>query len=374
LESAVPDKHLDKLEGHFNNEYNQFVSDIEAFNKNTEGMIDSANNLTLPNKAQLYDDLQEEYESKCDIFEEEKREYVGHLQLLLQKIAEKKRAVFKVIRLEERIDLPIETTIDELNDVIKRHNDKSDNFTEEVKKARMKLENSCVAEALVEVLEKENRIGSLRKESKKINDDLGKIKTIIDELERDIIEHRRPADELNRDLIAYLGMNELQFEIKENGYQITRNGVTADAISEGEKTAIAFLYFLKSIKDKNFDLLEGIVVIDDPISSLDANSLFYAFGFMKERTKEVGQLFIFTHNFCFFRQVKNWFNYINKYKNKSHKEAGFYMLQCKGDGGTRYAEITTLDRLLFYYDSEYHYLYSLVYKGANSKSGGLEPY
>lgn len=371
-EQPLPEGYLDKLEGHFNDEYNQFVFDIEALNKNIEDLIDSANNLTLPNKAQLYDHLQVEYKSKCGIFEVERQEYIENLKSLTQKLSEKKKAVFKVIRLDGKINPPIEMTVDELNDVIKRHNDKSGNFAEEVKKARVKLENSCVAETLAEVLEKENRIGFLRKESQKINADLEKIKTNIAELERDIVEHRRPADELNKDLTAYLGGNELQFEIKENGYQIARNGVTADALCEGEKTAIAFLYFLKSLKDKNFDFPNGIVVIDDPVSSLDANSLFNAFGFMRERTKKVGQLFIFTHNFCFFRQVKNWFFYINKHKKKLHKEADFYMLQCEGSGESRCAKITTLDRLLIDYESEYHYLFSLVYQGANLKSGEIK--
>ena len=373
-ERPLPEGHLDKLECHFNDEYNKFLSEIEDLKEQIESLTNSAKNLSLPNKAQLYDHLQVEYKSKCDIFQEEKQEYIGHLQLLSQKLAEKKRDVFKVIKLDGKIGVPIETTIDELNEVIGKHNDKSENFAEEVKKARAKLENSCVAEELAEVVEREDRIESLRKESQKINADVERIKTNITNLESDIVEHRRPADELNRDLAAYLGGNELQFEIKENGYQITRNGVTADALSEGEKTAIAFLYFLKSLKDKNFDFPNGIVVVDDPVSSLDANSLFNAFGFMRERTKKVGQLFIFTHNFCFFRQVKNWFSNINKYKKKLHKEADFYMLQCEGIGELRCAKIITLDRLLKDYESEYHYLFSLVYQGVNSKNRELEQF
>lgn len=371
-EQTLPKGHLNKLEGHFNDEYNRFIANIEVLNSYIENLIDTANNLTLPNKAQLYDHLQVEYKSKCDIFEGEKREYIENLKLLKQKLTEKKKDVFRVTKFDEKINPPIETTIDELQEVIKKHNDKSDNFAEEVKKARVKLENSCVAEALTKVLEKEARIESLKKESQRINADVGRIKTNITNLERDIVEHSRPADELNKDLAAYLGRNELKFETREHGYQITRNSVTADALSESEKTAIAFLYFLKSLKDKNFDLPNGIVVVDDPVSSLDANSLFYAFGFMKERTKEAGQLFIFTHNFCFFRQVKNWFTYINKYKRRLHKEANFYMLQCEGNGESRCAKITPLDRLLLDYESEYHYLFSLVYQGANLKSGEIE--
>lgn len=373
-EQTLPDGYLNKLEGHFNDEYNKFISEIEKLNQQIESLIDEAKNLNLPNKAQLYDDLQVEYKNKCDILENEVEEYIENLELLREKLVEKKNAIFRIMKFDEEIAPPIETAVDILNEVIEKQNNRSDDFANTVKGAREQLENSCVAETLADVLEKEDRIEFLKKESQKTDTDAEGIKNNIAKLEQDIVEHRRPADELNKDLGAYLGSNELQFELKENGYHITRNGVTADALSEGEKTAIAFLYFLKSLEDKNFDFPNGVVVVDDPVSSLDANSLFHAFGFMKARTKEVGQLFIFTHNFCFFRQVKNWFKYINKYKRTLRKEANFYMLQCEGNGRSRYAKIKAIDRLLLDYDSEYHYLFSLVYKGAGSRGEELEPF
>lgn len=371
-ERELPRTYLEKLEKHFNDEYNKLISDIEALNKQIEGLIKVANEINLPNKAQFYEYMRTEYQSKWDVFEDEKREYIENLKSLSQLLHEKKKAVFELKVIDGEIESPIEKTLDELNDVIRRHNDKSDNFADGVHKARVKLENSYVAESLAEVIGKEGQIESLVEEGQRINVDVEKIKNNIARLERDIVEHRRPADELNKDLAAYLGRKELKFETRENGYQITRNGITADALSEGEKTAIAFLYFLKSLKDKNFDYPNAIVVIDDPVSSLDANSLFNAFAFMKERTEGVAQLFILTHNFCFFRQIKNWFNYINKYKKKYQKEAGFYMLQCEGFGVSRCAKIKNIDRLLIDYESEYHYLFSLVYQGANSQDEGLE--
>ena len=96
----------------------------------------------------------------------------------------------------------------------------------------------------------------------------------ISRLEVEITEHRAPAEELNDDLHNYVGHKELQLEIKDNGYALTRNGVPASQLSEGEITAIAVLYFLKSLTDHRFDLANGAVVLDDPVSSLDANSLF----------------------------------------------------------------------------------------------------
>ena len=48
-----------------------------------------------------------------------------------------------------------------------------------------------------------------------------------------------------------------------------------------EKTAIAFVHFTTKLKDKDFENSNGIVLIDDPISSLDSNSLFQAYSFVK---------------------------------------------------------------------------------------------
>jgi wobble nucleotide-excising tRNase len=140
-----------------------------------------------------------------------------------------------------------------------------------------------------------------------------------------------------------------------------RNGIPAQALSEGETTAIALLYFLKSLKDRRFDLAKGVVVLDDPVSSLDANALYLAYGFIRERTKDAAQLFILTHNFTFFRQVRNWFHHL---KGKDKKQARFYMLDCASDGGQRCSTIRPLDPLLEQYESEYHYLFARIYRGA----------
>ncbi len=141
----------------------------------------------------------------------------------------------------------------------------------------------------------------------------------------------------------------------------------ANDLSESEKTAIAFLYFLKSLQDKTFDLASGIVVIDDPVSSLDANSLFSAFGYMKERTKAAGQLFVLTHNFGFFRQVRNWFHHLpNQRKRDPNLRPGrFYLLRACVEDGRRTASLGPMDPLLEQYESEYHYLFKTIHDEAN---------
>ncbi len=193
-------------------------------------------------------------------------------------------------------------------------------------------------------------------------------------MEREIVEHRQPAEELNDELAKYLGHDELRLEVKDTGYALLRRGVVADSLSEGERTALSLLYFLKTLGDRRFDLDEGVVVLDDPVSSLDANSLYLAFGYIRRRTEDAGQLFVLTHNFTFFRQVRNWFHHLRgQGKNDiDRRPARFYMLDRVGDEIPRRTTIRRLDPLLEGYDSEYHYLFARVYRGVNETDGGLE--
>lgn len=214
---------------------------------------------------------------------------------------------------------------------------------------------------------------SITEEIETTKNEIEVIKTTIDTLEIDLKEHRRPAHEINDDIKRYLGRDEIKFSVKENGYQITRYEEIAHSLSEGEKTAITFIYFLKTLQENNFKIEEGIIVIDDPISSLDSNSLYNAFQFLKNRTKNSAQLIILTHNYSFFKEVKNWFIRVDHWKKREEdKKCFFYMLHNSLSNGKRISYLKCLDKLLRDYDSEYHYLFSQVYKNSKSEVESLE--
>ncbi len=93
------------------------------------------------------------------------------------------------------------------------------------------------------------------------------------------------------------------------------------SLSEGEKTALAFSFFLSKIRAeqieggaKTFD--KAIIVIDDPISSLDENRLFQTANLIDTffhynelaDNKIPSQSFIFSHNINFLKYVSNIFN------------------------------------------------------------------
>ena len=367
-ERPLPEGRIEELEGHFNDEFKLLMNDISTMLESLNIIIETSESFFAPSKGELYDHLQSQYAKHIEGLKWEVKEYVSSLRKLQKRLLVKKTKLFERIDLNIKTKEPDASKIEVVNSVLRKHNVETENFNALVNTARQRLEESLVAEVLTEYKQKADTIDTLGKEVKELKNEIETAEKQIRALEREVIEHQQPAEELNRDIIAYLGRDELRFEVKENGYQIYRYKELARNLSEGERTAIAFLYFLKSLKDKHFDLGDGIVVIDDPVSSLDSNSLFYAFGFLKERTKGAGQLFILTHNFTFFKQVKNWFNYLKK------TDKAFYMLNCKYIGGHRTAVLTLLDNLLRNFESEYHYLFSIIYDFSTKQSEELKDY
>lgn len=128
------------------------------------------------------------------------------------------------------------------------------------------------------------------------------------------------ADQFNESLHKFLGRSDLtlRFNQIKKGYEILRNN--SDSVdrnlSEGEKTAIAFVYFITKLKENDNNIEETIIVVDDPISSFDSNHLFHAYSFMKMNCEKAKQLFVLTHNFTFFKLVRDWITRKNKKDNQ----------------------------------------------------------
>lgn len=112
------------------------------------------------------------------------------------------------------------------------------------------------------------------------------------------------------------------------------------------------------LKDRDFDLAEGVVVIDDPISSLDSAAIYQAFSFLKNETQNAKQLFILTHNYEFLRLVLNWFQNM---PSKLRKQCSYSMVLCSETENGRSARLAPLDKLLIEHATEYHYLFKVLH-------------
>ncbi len=358
----LPDNFYKELEGHFNNEYEKFVCEIEKLHEKIDQSIKKIKNIELPDKARLYDHLQEEYIARKNVLEEESARLISNLQMLEKKIKDKKANPFQSYSLQDFPQCNIEERLEKLNEVIEENNNISNNHEKEIEDSCRKIEESFVAESLADYKDRKKELSDIKLKISSLQKGIDEKENKINYLHQEIRTHQKPADIINDLLARYLGRDDIRFKVLENGYEITRRGESARDLSEGEKTAVAFVYFLTTLTDENFKLEEGIVVIDDPISSLDSNAIYHAFGLMKEKVKNAKQLFILTHNFTFFKQVKHWFSY---HKNKYR----FFMIKRSSSNGLDSPKIMKLSDLICDHESEYHYLFKRIYDFTSEEIG-----
>ena len=367
-DQALPRQRLSALERHYSTAYESFMNSLAKLSDEIDHASASVSKSDAPQGAQFYETLVKEYEDISADVERYRTKANTYLHSLATAVSNKKEHPFESIPMDPVMnEAPDSTVLGCLNDIIQKHNGVCENHIAIATDARKQLECGAIADGLDEFRSMAAFVEGHDASIASIESQAKDLRAEISGLEVAITEHGRPAEELNDDLHKYLGHDDLQLEVRDNAYIVNRNGVPASQLSEGEITAIALLYFLKSLTDHRFDFSKGAVVLDDPISSLDANSLFLAHGFIQERTKDAGQLFILTHNFTFFRQVRNWFHYIKGQRGKdvSKRPAQFYMLNCLSDDKGRYSNIQHLDPLLEQYESDYHYLFSCVQRNAS---------
>ena len=372
---SLPEQLLDALGAHFNDDYERLIGRIDLEIDRLETARPASGSIPMPSPGELYDHLDPEFQSCARGLKDALASLREFLAASIQALEDKKLRPFDAVKRE--LDTPpVDADIvAKLNAVIRRHNEECGAFETGREDARNRLARHIIATELEEFVRLQDAVDQARGDRQENKGEAQRLDAEIAKLEREIVEHRRPAEDLNEDLRKYLGHGELCLEIKETGYTITRSGETAGTMSEGEKTAIALLYFLRSLQDRRFDLEHGVVVLDDPVSSLDSNALFLAFGFIQEHTGEAGQLFILTHNFSFFRQVRNWFQHLKGQGQRKvgNRPAQFFMLESAQEDNVRRSAIRGLDPLLAEYDSEYQYLFARIYEAATaSASQNLE--
>jgi len=351
---------LEDLNAHFNPEYKRLMQRIDQEIAGLEAASDVLERIQVPSSANLYEHLVSDFHFCSGRLMEALSTTRRFLSAAVWVLKAKRRQAFEEIDFDLRPPPVGRNVVERLNTVIKIHNEESYAFERRRETRGRQLVEHMIAERLGEFINHQSEVDSAGADLKAKKQRVEDLNAKITELERKIVEYRQPAEELNEDLRRYLGHGEICLEIKQTGYTITRRGVPVRTVSEGERTMIALLYFLKSLQDSRFDHEDGVVVLDDPVSGLDSNALFSALSFIRECTAEVGQLFVLTHNFFFFRQVHDWFSYL--------QQSQFFMLKSAHEGHARNNTIRPLDPLLRGYESEYHYLFARIYEAADMAS------
>ncbi|MFA9289925.1 MAG: AAA family ATPase [Solirubrobacteraceae bacterium] len=378
-DNTFPNQLFDKFSKHFSKDYLDLQTNIELFislSKNLKfSQIQSDN-------SEIYPELRVEYVAHAETLNLSIKAFTDWLFISSEALLnEKNKNPFDkdlVEMLVEPSDFEkvINKNISTLNEVIEKHNKQVIGHSDEVATSKEKLELHTIAKAIIDedFQKMENEyLSSLNNEQSCI-DDFSVVEKEVDKLEKETSQIGSALTKINKHLKSYFGRDEILLDLdsSKKGYLIYRDGIPASNLSEGEKTAIAFSYFIVKTEERDFKVSNSAIFIDDPISSLDSNFVYHSFSLIKEHFQFAKQLFISTHNFHFFNLIKEWFTQKNNKVQEENIElkrngvelkpfpSEFYMIESFYEKERRKSKLKSLDQTLKRFKSEYQFLFNNI--------------
>lgn len=350
---------FDELLSHFSTEDKNFKEEIDKKIVLLSWRIEKLEKLIPDNKALLYQAYQDEYASIILTFESEKINFMLETKKLIEILKEKKHRTSEAILYSLPITNNLLGSVEQINEIIAKHNQSSKNYKIQKDDALKALKIHHLSEISDPVKKLELEIRTIQTSIADLNQKVNDLATKLLEDRKMISSHHTACGLINSNLNTFLGRDEICFEVASQwGYLIKRGSNLAKNLSDGEKTAIAFIFFIVSLKESGFNISDSIIVIDDPVSSLDSNCLFQAYSFLKNSVEDAHQVFLMTHNYDFLKLMLGWLN--NYYRGVRKKP--YYMVDNIIETDKRVAKIKWLDPLLLNHETEYHYLFKKLYE------------
>lgn len=207
------------------------------------------------------------------------------------------------------------------------------------------------------IRQKEELIMSKKSE---LNDEEKGVKKVNEYL-NNFFGHQFLSLEAKKDITAEEGSKRICFEV-------IRNGKKAYHLSEGECSLLAFCYFLAKLDDIDTKDSNPIIWIDDPISSLDGNHIFFVYSLLSTEIVSSGkfeQLFVSTHNLDFLKYLKRLKGkYVGSDGNLKDYQKRYFVVIRQGAEST----IGVMPRYLKKYVTEFNYLFHEIRKCASIES------
>lgn len=203
------------------------------------------------------------------------------------------------------------------------------------------------------------------KEQKKLKEEKEKFEQDIIELESSLKSESEAVKRINMILQNSLAHSEISLGSvdDEEGiyFEVSRNEARAYNLSEGEKSLIAFAYYIARLKSLSTEeKSKTILFIDDPISSLDENNIFYIYNliFCLLEKNEFLQYFLSTHNLDFL-----------KYTNKFSVKKDYYLIEKtkEAENTPSRSYIKKIPKYLSNKVTEFVFLFEQIYRVATEQ-------
>lgn len=311
------------------------------------------------------------------------KSYMQDLKVLKAALDERKSTIFQQIAIPVYIhdSTAIQRCVGVINDLIAKNNSRTILLDKDKNTARESLRLTDVASFIGDIGYDAElaRISSLKTDADTANTAFTQSEAEILELETEATrlqgqqhDERKGAARVNDLLSHFFGHDGIKLEAKdivENTsvkFEITRDGKSAYNLSEGECSLIAFCYFIAKMEEPDSKGKELIIYIDDPISSLDGNHIFFMFSLIESliakpiknadgtNSYRYKQLFISTHNLDFLKYLRK----ISLPNEKNHGGCQHFIVERNGGA----SQISLMPSYLRDYITEFNYLFHQIYK------------
>ncbi|WRB88130.1 AAA family ATPase [Helicobacter pylori] len=314
------------------------------FSKNKESLENALEQIKV-----LLEKLQKEVDKKEGAKNEEK----------FQKIDK------ELLEIQENIQKHVGKTRNILNQK-KEQEEKLKEWKTKLKEARIKKAKHDSYDWQKSKEEAERKLSVLNRRHERLNRLLEKIDNKLKELN----DQKRPDIKIINNYLKALNLPKYSLD---KDYRIVLNSDALEnseaemILSGGEKTTLAFAYFLARLKlfYKKEELKDLVVVIDDPISSLDEQRIYNASDIVAKINQELAgevlkdedkaQVFVLTHNHTFMARLINMVGV--------GKHARYFQLE----RNQSQLKIVCKNEVVGYFDTFYLLLFREVYEFAKKE-------
>jgi len=370
---------MQQLQEVINNRYSTISREITTLIAACSAADERLAALVVPSRNDLSTSLRETFSRKAVKLEEQSQAARAALKAMQGALDRKNSSLDKELSIPasgsrevlEKIDKDLGFTVSELNALIADHNTEVDRFAQLKEEAAQKLKQHILARAEPTYKLHVDAAVEAKRASDEFGEEVAGLDQTVVRISAEIRAHGPAADVITKGLQDYLGRADLDVIAVEGGFQLRRGGKQVRGpLSEGEKTAIALCYFMSTIQAERRRLSDLIVVIDDPVSSLDGRALNYSFNMLKSRLEGVKQLFVLTHNLHYMSQVKKWLKPKSRAKDDGRPAvAAILFIDPRRTGeGVGASRVIAMPKHLRDWDSEYHYLFDMVMRLAQEPS------
>ena len=377
--NLLPDNLWSKLDKHFNKESEVLREKITSLMARIDREVERTFSVMQLDVDGFYSTYMPQVKSLVSEMADAVDEYKVSLQEVREALGKRRDNIFRTGVMPDVADLSVK--VERLRDEYEELRNKSNAYTASLAKNQGKARGSLrlheVATFLA-TIQYERQTASI----KDIQDELEAKKKVLDDVTARVADARRAiadlkarmndersgAERVNKYLSHHFGHPALSLqalsadEDRESRYRfdIYRDGKRAHHLSEGERGLIAFCYFLARLEDVNTESKKPIIWIDDPVSSLDDNHVFFLHSLIDSHIAQTNfceQLFISTHSLTFLKYLKRLPKSLPK---------AYFLVHRAGSASV----IQQMPAYLKEYVTEFHYLFRQIYRCATSPDEG----